>query len=88
MLKINEKYYIDSDSCNYILLEKSVIQDEKSKNYGKEIYKNVAYYGNVKSLYNGLLEKEIKDNVELLSNIEKLIEIKEELMRVEYENNK
>lgn len=43
MLKINEKYYIDNDSCNYILLEKNIVKDEKSKNYGKEAYKNVAY---------------------------------------------
>ncbi len=77
MLKINEKYYIDSDSCNYILLEKSIVKDEKSKNYGKEVYKNVAYYGNVKSLYKGLIEKEIKENIELLNNIEKIIELKE-----------
>lgn len=83
MLKINEKYYIDSDSCNYILLEKSVVQDEKSKNYGKEVYKNVAYYGNINSLYNGLIEKEIKENIELLNNIEKIIELKEEMLKVE-----
>ena len=83
MLKINEKYYIDSDSCNYILLEKSVVQDEKSKNYGKEVYKNIAYYGNVNSLYNGLIEKEIKENIELLNNIEKIIELKEEMLKVE-----
>ena len=83
MLKINEKYYIDSDSCNYILLEKNIVKDEKSKNYGKEVYKNVAYYGNVNSLYNGLIEKEIKENVELLNNIEKIIELKEEMLKVE-----
>lgn len=82
MLKINEKYYIDSDSCNYILLEKSIVKDEKSKNYGKEIYKNIAYYGNLNSLYNGLIEKEIKENIELLNNIEKIIELKKEMLKV------
>lgn len=81
MLKINEKYYIDSDSCNYVLLEKSIVQDEKSKNYGKEVYKNVAYYGNANSLYNGLIEKEIKENIELLNNIEKIIELKEKMLK-------
>ena len=35
MLKINEKYYLDTDACNYILLERSIVKDEKSKNYGK-----------------------------------------------------
>ena len=83
MLKINEKYYIDSDSCNYILLEKNIVKDQKSKNYGKEVYKNVAYYGNVNSLYNGLIEKEIKENIELLNNIKKIIELKEEMLKVE-----
>lgn len=82
MLKINEKYYIDTDKCNYILLEKSIIQDEKSKNYGKEVYKNVAYYGSVNSLYAGLIEKEIKENIELLNNIDKIIQLKDELLKV------
>lgn len=83
MIKITDKYYLDSDSCNYILLEKHIVQDEKCKTYGKEVYKNVAYYGSVRSLYNGLIEREIKENIELLNNIEKIIELKEEMLKVE-----
>lgn len=80
MIKITDKYYLDTDSCNYILIEKSIVQKEDSKNYGKETFKNIAYYGTIENLYNGLIEKEIKENVELLNNIEKVIEIKNEIL--------
>ena len=79
MIKLTNKYYLDTDSCNYILMEKSIVQKEDSKNYGKETFKNIAYYGNIEGLYNGIIEKEIKENIEILNNIEKIIEIKNEL---------
>lgn len=81
MIKITDKYFLDSDSCNYILLEKSIIQDEKSKNYGKESFKNIGYYGSVESLYNGIIEKEIKENLDFLNNIETVIAIKNEILK-------
>lgn len=83
MLKINEKYYLDSDSLQYILIEKSVVQKEDSENYGKETFKNVGYYGTLELLKQSLLEKEIKDNIELLNSIDKVIELKNELKKVE-----
>lgn len=83
MLKINEKYYLDSDSVQYILMEKSTVKKEDSKNYGKEAFKTVGYYGTLESLKVALLEKEIKDNLELLNNIDRVIEIKNELKKVE-----
>lgn len=79
MLKITDKYYLDSDNCNYILIEKTIVQKEDSKNLGKEVFKNIAYYGNIESLYKGIIEKEIKENIELLNNIKKVIEIKDGL---------
>lgn len=86
MLKINEKYYLDSDSLQYILIEKSIVQKEDSKNYGKETFKNVGYYGTLEVLKQALLEKEIKDNIELLNNIDKVIELKNDLEKVENNN--
>lgn len=83
MIKITDKYYLDTDSCNYILIERSIVKDEKSKNYGKEVFKNIAYFGSIENLYNGIIEREIKENVELLNNIEKVIELKEEILRGE-----
>lgn len=87
MLKINEKYYLDSDSVQYILIEKSIVKKEKSKNYGKETFKTVGYYGTLESLKVALLEKEIKENLELLNNIDRVIEIKNELEKVEGKND-
>ena len=86
MLKINEKYYLDSDSLQYILIEKSIVKKEDSKNYGKETFKNVGYYGTLEVLKQALLEKEIKDNIELLNNIDKVIELKNDLEKVENNN--
>ena len=83
MIKITDKYYLDTDSCNYILIERSIVKDEKSKNYGKEVFKNIAYFGSIENLYNGIIEREIKENVELLNNIEKVIELKKEILRGE-----
>lgn len=87
MIKITDKYYLDSDSCNYILIEKSIVKKEDSKNYGTETFKNVAYYGNIESLYNGLIEKEIKENIDFINNIEKIIAIKSEIKKVKNENS-
>ena len=83
MLKINEKYYLDSDCFQYILIEKGVVQKEDSENYGKETFKNVGYYGTLEGLKQSLLEKEIKGNIELLNSIDKVIELKNELKKVE-----
>jgi hypothetical protein len=82
MIKINEKYYLDSDSVQYILIEKSIVAKEDSKNHGKETFKNIAYYGTLENLKVALLEKEIKDNLDLLNNIDKVIELKKELARL------
>lgn len=79
MIKLTDEYYLDTDSCNYILMKKSIVQKEDSKNYGSESFKNVAYYGTIESLYSGLIERKLKENIEILNNIEKIIEIKNEL---------
>ncbi len=79
MLKINENYYLDSDDLQYILLKKTTVTSKESKNFGKEMFKNIGYYGTLESLKKSLLEKEIKDNIELLNNIDKVVELKNEL---------
>lgn len=80
MIKITDRYYLDSDSLQYILVERSVVQKEGSKNYGAEKFSNIGYYSTLESLKQSLLEKEIKENLELLNNIDKVIEIKNEIM--------
>lgn len=84
MKKLNEKYYLDTDSLNYILLEKSIIQKEDSNNYGKDTFKNVGYYGTLKHLKQSLIEKEIKEDIDLLNNIDKIIEL---IDNIDYERD-
>ena len=56
MVNINNKYYIDADSKNYILKEKTIVQNEESENYGKEFFKDLGYYTTLESVLNGLLK--------------------------------
>lgn len=60
MIKINERYYINANSNCYVLQEKTKIQDKESKNYGKEIYKDLGYYVTIENLLNGVLKKRNK----------------------------
>ena len=80
MRKLNDKYYLGTDAYNYILYERNVVQDKTSKNYGKEVFKSLAYFGKMEDLYNFIIEREIKIDISLLDNIEKIIELKKEIM--------
>ena len=88
MIKITDRYYLDSDSLQYILVERKVVNKEKSKNYGKETFKNIAYFPTIESLKNYIIEKEIKANIELLNNIDKVIELKNEIMILKNQQKK
>jgi hypothetical protein len=63
MIKINNRYYINANSNCYTLQEKTKIQDKESKNYGKEIYKDLGYYVTIESLLNGVLKKETREYI-------------------------
>lgn len=54
MIKINDKFCIDSDENQFILKEIGKIQDEKSKNYGQETYIVLGYYGTLEQSLSGL----------------------------------
>lgn len=77
MKQINEKYYIDSDSLNYILMEKKIY--ETGKNIGKEYFVNIGYFNRLQDLYKSLIEKEIKDDLGMIENISKIVELIEKL---------
>lgn len=79
MIKLTEKYYVDSDELNYILKEKRIISKEGSKNIGKETYDNLGYYGSLKDLKRAIVEKEIKADLKLLENIDRIIKMIEEI---------
>ena len=55
MIKITDRFYINANSNCYVLQEKTKVQDEKSENYGKEIYKDLGYYTTLESCLQGIL---------------------------------
>ena len=56
MIKVTDRFYIDANTNCYVLKEKTTVQDENSKNYGQEIFKDLGYYTNLESLLNGILK--------------------------------
>lgn len=61
MIKINEKYYINANANCYTLQEKTTVQDKNSKNYGKEIFKDLGYYATIESTLKGIIKTELRN---------------------------
>ncbi|MBQ8043491.1 MAG: hypothetical protein IJ272_05005 [Clostridia bacterium] len=74
MLKITDKYYLGSNKNTLTLYQKKTNEQTK-----KETFKSVGYFTSLDGLYASLIEKEIKENLELLTNIEKIQQLVEEL---------
>lgn len=87
MIKITEKYFIDADSKNYILKEKSIIKDEKSENCGKEFFKDLGYFRKLENVFDYIFELNIKEYIGKSNNktVEQLLN---KIKRVEKEINK
>lgn len=73
MEQITERYYLGSNKNTYILYEK------KMSSTGKETYKNIGYFSSLDALYNALIEKEIKEDLTILSNMQKIQDMIKEL---------
>ena len=56
MIKVTDRFYINASSNCYTLQEKTTVQDEKSQNYGKEIFKDLGYYTTLESCLQGILK--------------------------------
>lgn len=56
MIKITDRFYIDANTNCYVLKEKTIVQDENSKNYKQEIFKDVGYYTSLESCLKGILK--------------------------------
>jgi len=84
MEKINDKYYLGSNKNNFILYEKKISES------GKESFKNIGYLSTLDSVYNTIIEKEIRSDLEIINNIKQIIDMIKELkdFTVKYiENN-
>lgn len=73
MEKITEKYYLGSNKSTFILYEKKISAT------GKETYKNLGYMATLEAVYTTLINKELREDLELLNNIEKINEMIKEL---------
>lgn len=56
MIKVTDRFYINANSNNYILQEKTKVQDENSENYGKEVFKDLGYYTTLESCLKGIIK--------------------------------
>lgn len=79
MVKINDKYYIDADSKNYTLKEKTKVTSKDGTE--GEGFKELGYYTTLESLFNGLLKTELRafitesDNASIEALLKKLKEL-------------
>lgn len=83
MEKINDKYYLGSNKNTYILYERKISSN------GKETYKNIGYISTLDAVYATLIEKEIREDLTILNNIEKVNLMVNELKEftIKYVNN-
>ena len=63
MIIIDEKYYINADNKNYILQEKGIVKNEDSKNFGKEVFKDLGYFNSLDSVYHYVVNLKIKQYI-------------------------
>ena len=79
MIKINDRYYIDADTRNYTLKEKTII---KSKD-GIESngFKDLGFYTTLDGLFNGLLKTELREYISKSENedMDKLLKKMQEI---------
>ena len=79
MIRINDKYYIDADSKNYTLKEKTTVTSKDGTE--SEVFKELGYYTTIESLFNGLLKTELREFISESdsANIEALLKKLKEL---------
>lgn len=56
MIKVTDRFYIDANTNCYVLKEKTIVQDENSKNYKQETFKDSGYYTSLESCIKGILK--------------------------------
>ena len=59
-MKINEKYSIESDVLNVTVYEHSIVKEEESENFGKEVKKPVGYLTTIDQAFKFLIDREVK----------------------------
>ena len=83
MIKVTDRFYINANSNCYVLQEKTKVQNPKSENYGKEIYKDLGYYTTLENCLKGIKKTVTREYVS--RNEENTI--KELLMQIKLSND-
>ena len=73
MIHIEGNYYLDADTYQFIVCEKKERKSGKDK--GEEFYEQIAFCGNLSQVKDWLFTQELRDNIGLLENIDKCIEL-------------
>lgn len=63
MIKVTDRFYINASTNDYILQEKTIVQDKNSKNYGKEIFKDLGYYITIEDCLRGILKRTTREYI-------------------------
>lgn len=79
MIQISDRFYIDADTNCYSLKEKTTIQDETSKNFGNESFKDRGYYTTVEGCIEGVLKIQTREFIGNKEQINSLKELQEEI---------
>ena len=82
MIKINDRFYINATSNCYTLQEKSTVQDEKSKNFGQETFKDLGYYTTIEDCLNGFLKRKTREYISKES-INTIQDLKKEIKKTQ-----
>ena len=83
MIKVTDRFYINANSNCYVLQEKTKVQNPKSENYEKEIYKDLGYYTTLENCLKGILKTVTREYV----NRNEENTIKELLMQIKLSND-
>lgn len=78
MIQITNRFFINADTNCYKLQEKALIQDEQSKNYGKEVFKDIGYYTSFEQCIDAIIktlgrEYISKDQINTLNDLKQFI---------------
>ena len=86
ILRINDKYGLKADNLNYILVENKPVQDEESKNFGKENWVSVAWVSDLKGALKYLVDKEVRevDLFNLKNIIQAIDNLKEDINKLHF----
>ena len=82
-LYANEDYRIETDQLYlFEVQERSVIADEKSKNYGVEKWTPVTWHSNLPLAVESLLSKHIAVSKDLMEVVDAIREVRREVSKV------